>query len=56
MTTNQEHAGALAALAAGIVWGFLGPFVRGCEDIGISTMQMTCVRYIVVIAVLAPLV
>ncbi len=56
MTTNQEHAGAVAALAAGIIWGFLGPFVRGCEDIGISTMQMTCLRYIVVIAVLAPLV
>ncbi len=56
MTSNQEHAGALAALAAGIIWGFLGPFVRGCEEIGITTVQMTCLRYIVVIAVLAPLV
>ena len=56
MSKNQEHAGALAALAAGIIWGFLGPFVRGCEGIGITTVQMTCVRYIVVIAILAPLV
>ncbi len=53
---SQEHAGALAALSAGVIWGFLGPFVRSCEDLGVTTMQMTCLRYIVVVAVLAPLV
>ncbi len=56
MIGTRKRAGALAALAAGIIWGFLGPFVRGCEEMGLTTSQMTCLRYIVVVAVLAPFV
>ena len=54
MRTTGEHTGALAALAAGIIWGFLGPFVRGCAEIGITPMQMTCLRYMVVALILVP--
>lgn len=43
-----EHLGVAAALSAGILWGFLGFFVRELSDAGFSTLQMTCVRYIIV--------
>ncbi len=55
MYRSGESAGALAALAAGIIWGFLGPFVRGCASIGITPMQMTCLRYVIVALILAPI-
>ncbi|MBR4503442.1 MAG: DMT family transporter [Candidatus Methanomethylophilaceae archaeon] len=55
MYGSGERAGALAALAAGIIWGFLGPFVRGCASIGITPMQMTCLRYIIVALIMAPI-
>jgi drug/metabolite transporter (DMT)-like permease len=36
----------IAALSAGIIWGFLGLFVRTSDDMGISPFQLTCLRYI----------
>ena len=44
--------GLAAAASAGIIWGFLGPVVRGLIDLGISPMQMSCIRYIIVFAIL----
>lgn len=52
MDRSAKTIGILAALIAGILWGFLGPAVRGCMDIGLTPMQMTCLRYIVVTAIL----
>jgi len=43
-----EHLGALAALSAGILWGFLGIFVRDLTAAGFTPPQLTCLRYIVV--------
>ncbi len=48
-----ERIGVVAALAAGILWGFLGIFVRGLSDAGFSPVQMTCMRYIIVAAAFA---
>lgn len=48
MTPYSEQIGVLAALAAGIIWGFLGVFVRELDAMGVTPMQMTCLRYIVV--------
>jgi len=53
MEHSAEHLGILAALAAGIIWGLLGLFVRGLDEMGITPMQMTCMRYIIVTAILA---
>lgn len=43
---------AAAALGAGIIWGFLGLFVREMSAAGFTPLQMTCLRYVVVIAIL----
>lgn len=51
MTSYSEHLGILAALSAGIVWGLLGFFVRTSDDLGISPMQLTCLRYIMIFAI-----
>ena len=48
MDRTSEHIGVLAALSAGIIWGLLGLFVRGLDEMGVSPMQMTCLRYIIV--------
>ena len=48
----SEHVGALAALLAGVVWGFLGLFVREMSSVGYTPAQMTCLRYVVVAVVL----
>ncbi len=53
MNNDSEHIGILAAAAAAVIWGFLGIFVRGCSDIGITPVQMTCLRYMIVIIALA---
>lgn len=44
----SERIGVLAALAAGVLWGFLGIFVRYLSAEGFSPVQMTCIRYIIV--------
>lgn len=48
---GSERVGFLAAVSAGIIWGFLGYFVRSLGDAGFSAVQMTCSRYIIVFAV-----
>ncbi len=48
MAVNTRVAGILAALLAGIVWGFLGPVVRELSDLGINSTQITCIRFTVV--------
>ncbi|MBE6528043.1 MAG: DMT family transporter [Thermoplasmata archaeon] len=50
---RDHHLGVIAAFAAGILWSFLGPAVRLCTDIGLSTVQMTWLRYITVVIVMA---
>lgn len=45
---GSERIGFLAAVSAGVCWGFLGYFVRSLEDAGFSAVQMTCSRYIIV--------
>ena len=52
MNTGDRNLGIAAAFIAGITWGFLGLFVRGLNDHGISSVQITCLRYIVVSVVL----
>lgn len=52
MERSGEHLGVLAALSAGIIWGLLGLFVRGLDEMGVSPMQMTCMRYIIVTVIL----
>ena len=52
MNSGDRHLGIVAALIAGITWGFLGLFVRGLNDYGITAIQITCLRYIVVSVVL----
>lgn len=52
MDSGDRNRGILAALSAGIIWGFLGLFVRGLNDEGLTSVQITCLRYIVVTAVL----
>lgn len=47
----SKHIGMVAAIAAGIVWGFLGLAVRELQDAGFTVMQMTCFRYVVVVIV-----
>lgn len=37
----------MAVVTASVLWGFLGLFVRGLSDLGMSPMQMTCLRYMV---------
>jgi drug/metabolite transporter (DMT)-like permease len=49
MTSYSEQLGALAALSAGIIWGLLGLFVRELDAMGITPMQMTCMRYMIVL-------
>ena len=52
---NNRYAayiGVLAAVSAGVLWGFLGPAVRYCMEIGLTPMQMTWLRYIVVTLIL----
>ena len=53
MDRSAEHLGILAALSAGIIGGWLGLFVRGLDEMGITPMQMTCMRYIIVTVILA---
>ena len=48
MELSKEYLGTAEALSAGIIWGFLGIFVRGCSEIGLTPMQMTCLRYLIV--------
>lgn len=52
MRDYSEHIGVIAALSAGIIWGFLGFFVRGANDLGISPFQLTCLRYIMITAII----
>lgn len=52
MSDIQRSLGIAAAFGAGITWGFLGLFVRGIYDGGISPMQLTCVRCIIVSVIL----
>ena len=52
MNPRYRNLGVAAAFSAGIVWGFLGLFVRGLNGEGLSSVQITCLRYIVVAAVL----
>lgn len=52
MNPGDRNLGIAAALIAGITWGFLGLFVRGLNDHGITAIQITCLRYIVVSIVL----
>ncbi|MBQ7978484.1 MAG: EamA family transporter [Candidatus Methanomethylophilaceae archaeon] len=51
MTDYSAHLGVIAALSAGIIWGFLGFFVRAANDIGIIPFQLTCLRYIMITAI-----
>lgn len=48
VTGFDRQIGIAAALSAGIIWGFLGFFVREMDAMGMTPMQMTCMRYIVV--------
>lgn len=52
MNIGDRNLGIAAALSAGVIWGFLGLFVRGLNEDGLSSVQITCLRYIVVTAVL----
>lgn len=52
MNRYSEHAGILAALAAGVIWGFLGLFVRTSDEMGITPIQLTCLRYILITVVI----
>lgn len=45
---SSERIGVLAALTAGVLWGFLGLFVRYLSAEGFTPVQMTCIRYIIV--------
>lgn len=45
---SSERIGVIAALTAGVLWGFLGIFVRYLSAEGFTPVQMTCIRYIVV--------
>lgn len=44
----SAHLGIVCAVAAAIIWGFLGLAVRSLDDAGFSSVQMTCLRYVVV--------
>ena len=44
--------GAIAAFLAGVIWGFLGLFVRQMLSVGYTSTQMTCLRYVVVAVIL----
>lgn len=52
MERSAEHLGILAAVSAGVIWGLLGLFVRGLDEMGVTPMQMTCMRYIIVTVIL----
>lgn len=47
MTDRGVHIGVASVLVAGIIWGFLGIFVRSLSDYGFTPIQMTCLRYII---------
>ncbi|MCQ2079367.1 MAG: EamA family transporter [archaeon] len=47
----SRHIGMAAAIAAGVVWGFLGLAVRELQAAGFTVMQMTCFRYVVVVVI-----
>ena len=51
MEVRFEHLGVAFALVAGIIWGFLGFFVRSADELGIAPFQLTCLRYIMITAV-----
>lgn len=48
MRDVSSHIGIASVLSAGVIWGFLGLFVRGLADYGFTPIQMTCIRYVVV--------
>lgn len=49
---NASSIGVLATLSAGVLWGFLGLFVRELTAAGFTPVQMTCIRYIIVALVI----
>ncbi len=49
----SEHIGMASALAAAVMWGFLGIVVRDLSAAGFSPVQMTCIRYAIVAVVMA---
>ncbi|MBR2254641.1 MAG: EamA family transporter [Candidatus Methanomethylophilaceae archaeon] len=48
MDGKDRLAGVVAAISAGVIWGFLGPVIRFLGDGGIDAVQMTCLRYLIV--------
>lgn len=52
MSDRNRIFGIFAALFAGIIWGFLGPFVRGLDEAGITPLQLTHLRYVVATVIL----
>ena len=52
MADYSEHLGVIAALSAGIIWGFLGLFVREANELGIVPFQLTCLRYIMITVII----
>lgn len=48
MSQFSENLGVIAALSSGIIWGFLGLFVRASSDLGITPLQLTCLRYLII--------
>ena len=51
MADYSEHLGIIAALSAGMIWGFIGIFVRVADDLGIAPVQLTCLRYMMIAVV-----
>lgn len=47
MEKTRELFGTAAAFSAAAVWGLLGFFVRELGALGITPMQMTCMRYLI---------
>jgi len=50
---NQSIKGASAVLSAGVLWGFMGVFVRGLSDCGFSPLQIITIRVTVAAALMA---
>jgi len=48
MAIRSEYIGTVAALSAGVVWGFLGLLTRMSYEAGITTFQLTCLRYLII--------
>jgi len=48
MAWYSNHIGEIAAISAGIAWGFLGIFVREADSMGISSIALTCLRYLMI--------